>query len=219
MGNPNFHDEQLIAYELGYRTAISDRVSIDWAAYFNDYDDLQTTEPGTPFEEMNPPPPHLVQPFMYENLMHGETHGIEVSTNWKVTNRWTVSPGYALEQLHMHTAPTSRDTQTGIFIEGEAPKQSAQLCSHLPLSGGLAWDTSAYFVGRLIHQGPLSNVAIPAYTRVDTGLTWKLREGLSFSVFGQNLAKDHHFEFEDINGSLQNGQIKRSAYAKFTWNF
>ncbi|HXZ12721.1 MAG TPA: TonB-dependent receptor [Candidatus Sulfotelmatobacter sp.] len=219
LGNPSYKDERLMAYEFGYRTTFSDRFSLDLAAYFNDYDGLQTTEPGTPFPEASPPPAHIVQPFMYENLMYGETHGLEIAANWKAANRWTISPGYAFEQLHMHTDPTSQDTQTAIFIEGAAPRQSAQLRSHLALPAGIAWDASAYFVGRLIHQGPLSNVAIPAYTRVDTGLTWKIREGFSFSVFGQNLAKDHHFEFEDINGALQNGQIKRSAYAQFRWQF
>jgi iron complex outermembrane receptor protein len=219
LGNPNFKDERLIAYEFGYRTTLSEHLTFDLATYFNDYDGLQTTEPGTPFEELTPPPAHLVQPLTYENLMHGETHGAEVAVNWKATNRWTISPGYAFEQLHMHTAPTSLDTQTAIFIEGAAPRQSAQLRSHLDLPRGLAWDTSAYFVGRLIHQGPLTNVAIPAYTRVDTGLTWKIGERIAFSVFGQNLVQDHHFEFEDTDGSIQNGQIKRSAYAKFTWRF
>jgi len=65
----------------------------------------------------------------------------------------------------------------------------------------------------------LSNLRIPSYTRLDTGLTWKLGEGFSLSLVGQNLLKDHHMEFEDVNGSMQSGQIKRSAYAKITWQF
>jgi iron complex outermembrane receptor protein len=217
LGNPNFKDEKLIAYQLGYRTTLSNRVSVDLAAYYNNYDGLQSTEPGTPFAEMNPPPPHLVQPFTYENLLYGETHGMEAAANWKVTNRWKISPGYAFEQIHLHRDPTSQDMQSGLFIEGASPRQSAQLRSHLALPGGLAWDASAFFVGRLTHQGPFSDVAIPAYTRLDTGLTWKLREGLSLSVFGQNLVKDHHPEFQDIDGAIQNGQIERSVYGKFTW--
>jgi len=219
LGNPQFKDERLIAYEMGYRTTISDRASIDLAAYFNDYNGLQTTEPGAPFPEANPPPAHIVQPLTYENLMRGETHGFEIAANWKVTSRWTISPGYALEQLHMHTAATSQDTQTATFIEGAAPRQSAQLRSHFALREGLTWDASAYFAGHLNNQGPFSNFTIPAYTRVDTGLTWKPRENFSIGVFGQNLLKDHHFEFEDINGALQTGQIKRSGYAQISWRF
>jgi hypothetical protein len=60
---------------------------------------------------------------------------------------------------------------------------------------------------------------IPAYTRLDTELTWKAREKLSISVFGQNLLKDYHIEFEDKFGSMQSSQIKRSGYAKLTWQF
>jgi iron complex outermembrane recepter protein len=219
LGNPDFKDERLIAYEMGYRTTFSDRVSIDLAAYFNDYDGLQTTERGTPFPEPTPLPAHIVQPFTYENSMHGETHGIEIAANWKVTNCWTISPGYALEQIHMHTDATSQDTQTGIFIEGASPRHSAQIRSHFAVRDWLAWDTSVSFVDRLTHQGPFSDVAIPAYTRVDTGITWKPLERFSISVFGQNLIRDHHSEFEDINGALQSGQVKRSAYAKMTVRF
>jgi iron complex outermembrane recepter protein len=219
LGNPNFQDERLIAYEMGYRNTLSDRTSIDFASYYNDYDNLQTTEPGTPFPELTPPPAHIVDPFTYENLMYGETHGVEVTANWKATNRWTISPAYALERLHMHTLAASQDTQTALFIEGAAPRESAQLRSHLVVSDELAWDTSAFFVSRLIDQGPSSNFTIPAYTRVDTGLTWKPWENFSLAVFGQNLARDHHFEFDDVDGALQSGQIKRSAYAKVTWLF
>jgi iron complex outermembrane recepter protein len=219
LGNPNFQDERLIAYEMGYRNTLSDRTSIDFASYYNDYDNLQTTEPGTPFPELTPPPAHIVDPFMYENLMYGETHGVEVTANWKATSRWTISPAYALERLHMHTEAASRDTQTALFIEGAAPRESAQLRSHLVVSDELAWDTSAFFVSRLIDQGPSSDFTIPAYTRVDTGLTWKPWKNFSLGAFGQNLARDHHFEFDDVDGALQSGQIKRSAYAKLTWLF
>ncbi|MGB7155212.1 MAG: TonB-dependent receptor [Candidatus Acidiferrales bacterium] len=219
LGNPNFQDERLIAYEMGYRNTLSDRTSIDFATYYNDYDNLQTTEPETPFPELTPPPAHIVDPFTYENLMYGETHGVEVTANWKVTSRWTISPAYALERLHMHTRALSQDTQTALFIEGAAPRESAQLRSHLVVSDELAWDTSAFFVSRLVNQGPSSNFPIPAYTRVDTGLTWKPWKDFSFGVFGQNLARDHHFEFDDVDGALQSGQVKRSAYAKLAWSF
>jgi iron complex outermembrane recepter protein len=73
VGNPNFKDERLLAYEVGYRTSLGSRLSMDVAAYFNDYDNLQTTEPRAPFSESTPPPTHVVQPFTYENLMRGET--------------------------------------------------------------------------------------------------------------------------------------------------
>jgi iron complex outermembrane recepter protein len=219
LGNPNFRDERLIDYEAGYRTTLDRRLSLDAAVYFADYDNLQTTEPLTPFFEPTPLPAHEVQPFMYENLLFGETHGIELTANWKLSDRWTLSPGYAFEELHMHTDHASTDAQTGLFVEGAAPRDGAQLRSHLEMHRGFAWDASVYYLDQLNHQGPLGDVTIPAYTRLDTGLTWQLRESVTLNVVGQNLLRDRHLEFIDINGSLQSGQIKRSGYAKLTWRF
>jgi len=213
LGNPRIDDESLIAYELGYRTAIGKRASIDFAGYYDDYRHQFTMEPSTPFFEDTPAPPHLVMPFTYENRMAGEAHGLEVYANWKVTYRWTLSPGYAFEKIHMRVFPTSQDTTSASSVEGSSPDHSAQLRSHLDLPHGLAWDTSAYFVNRLTAQG------IPSYTRLDSELSWQFAEKARLSFVGQNLARDHHAEFVDDTGSATTTLIKRSAYAKLSWQF
>jgi iron complex outermembrane recepter protein len=217
--NPQFHDEHLLAYEIGYRSAVSNRLSLDVAAYYNQYDDVQTTEPSTPFFEATPLPAHIVQPFSYQNAMNGETHGIEVAANWRVTNRWKVSPGYAVQGIEMSTDPASQDRVTPLFVEHATPRHSAQLRSHYDLSRTIVWDTALYFVDRLSNQGPTDDVVIPAYTRLDIGVTWKPGERFAVSLFGQNLLQDQHLEFEDIFGSMQSSQMKRSGVAKFTWTF
>ena len=117
-GNPQFQNERLIAYEAGYRTAISSKLSIDFAAYYNDYDNLQTTEPSISFFEAEPLPAHLVQSVMYQNLMHGETHGFEIVANWKVTSRWSLYPGYQFATEHMHTDPSSADPRPFFSCRG-----------------------------------------------------------------------------------------------------
>jgi iron complex outermembrane receptor protein len=213
IGNPHVKDEGLIAYEAGYRTTILKQLSIDFTAYYNSYTDQETTEPSTPFMEGAPPPPHLVIPLTFENLMHGETHGVEVAVNWQPARRWTLSPGYAFEEIHMHLAPASGDTTSVAAAQGSSPDHSAQLRSHFLISRALSWDTSAYFVGRL--TDPIE----PSYTRLDTQLSWTVGEGATLSFIGQNLVKDLHEEFVDATGSARSTEIKRSAYAKFTWRF
>jgi outer membrane receptor for monomeric catechols len=145
--------------------------------------------------------------------MHGEAHGFEIAVNWRATARWTLSPGYAFEQIHMHLDSTSQDTGSVLNGEGSSPVHSAEVRSHLDLMHGIAWDASAYFVDRL------RSGEIPAYTRVDTGLTWRWTERLSCSVVGQNLVRDHHLEFVDDTGSVISTLVKRGAYAKLTWQF
>ncbi len=213
IGNPHVQGESLIAYELGYRTTISDRLSIDLASYYNDYDHLVTTEPAAPFFQNTPAPPHLVIPITSENLMQGETHGFEMAATWNVTHFWTLSPGYAFEAIHMHLDPRSQDTSSVSRTQGSSPAHSAQLRSHVTLGHNISWDASAYFVDRL--RDPV----VPSYTRVDTQLTWQFGEGLSLNLVGQNLAQDHHIEFVDDKGSVGTTEIKRSAYVKFAWRF
>lgn len=219
LGSPSFQNERLIAYEAGYRTTISKRLSLDIAAYFNHYNRLQTTEPAGTFFEPAPTPAHQVETVTYENLMYGETHGFEIAANWKIKDWWSISPGFAFANEHMHLRAGSLDTTTVPFVEGNAPDHMAQLRSHLELRGNVALDGSAYYTDPLTNQGPLENVRIPAYTRVDAGLTWKPVERVSVSIAGQNLLKDHHLEFDDVFGSMQSGQIKRSGYIKVTWQF
>jgi iron complex outermembrane receptor protein len=212
-GNPRFQNENLIAYEMGYRTTILKQASVDFTAYYNDYGDQETAEPSALFLAITPPPTHFVMPLIFENLMHGETHGVEVAVNWQPTRRWSLSPGYAFEEIHMHTNPASRDLRSPSAAEGGSPDHSAQLRSHLALWRGLSLDTSAYFVDRL------RNPSEPSYTRVDTQLGWSFEEKLSLSFVGQNLVNDVHEEFSDLTQSARSTEAKRSTYVKFTWKF
>jgi iron complex outermembrane receptor protein len=213
LGNPRFQNEDLIAYELGYRTTVSTRLSVDFAAFYNNYSTQQTTEPGGEFLETTPPPVHFVKPSRFENLMHGEAHGFEITANWKLTDRWTISPAFDFERFHMHVSSTSKDTETVPDTEGNDPHVNGRLRSHVDLTQTLKWDTSAYFVDRITFQG------VPSYTRLDTGLSWQCREGLLLSLVGQNLIRDHHVEFVETSLTPESSSIKRSAYAKVTWRF
>jgi iron complex outermembrane recepter protein len=211
-GNPLVGNETSTDYEIGYRTSFLEQLSIDVTAYYNSYSHQITSEPSPPFlVEM--PVPHLVLPLATRNLMHGETHGFEVAMNWKATRRWTLNPGYAFEQIHMHLAPASQDTSAVSEAEGNSPVNAAQLRSHVELLHSLSWDTSAYFVGRL------NDPREPSYTRLDTGLSWPLDEKTSLSVVGQNLLRDRHEEFVDSTTGAKSTLIKRSAYAKVEWRF
>jgi iron complex outermembrane recepter protein len=78
VGSPAIQNEDLRAFDIGYRSQVRNWLSTDLAAYYNIYDDLATSEPGTPFLENSPSPRHLIIPLVASNLMRGETHGIEM---------------------------------------------------------------------------------------------------------------------------------------------
>jgi len=79
--------------------------------------------------------------------------------------------------------------------------------------GGLVWDASAYFTGRLAAQ------SVASYTRLDMQLTWRLAESGELSLVGQNLLRDHHVEFNDDLAAVDPSQVKRKRVCKLTWHF
>jgi iron complex outermembrane recepter protein len=213
LGNPDPQSEHVIAYELGYRTELNRKLSVDLATFFNTYSHLETIEPQPSFLDTNSVPPLLVLTNMLDDKMQGTTEGLEVFARWKVINRWTLSPGYSFLEMHLHTDAGSQDTNSGPDAQGSNPGHQAQLRSHVEMSHGLAWDTNAYFVGHLPAQ------FVASYTRVDTQLRWHLKEQLELSLVGQNLLRDHHLEFNDGLAVVNSSQVKRSAYARLLWRF
>lgn len=212
-GNPQFESEHEIAYEGGFRTQPNERLFMDVSAFFNQYDHLSSLEPGTEFLQSTPAPARFVMPIVFGNLLHGTTEGGEIAANLKLTARWTVSPGYAFLEMHLHTQPPSQDTTSVAEYQGSSPQHQAQLRSHVELFRGLSWDANAYFVSALPVQG------VASYTRLDTQLRWKLAKRGELAIVGQNLLRDRVLESNDqltlVNASL----AKRNVYAKMIWWF
>ena len=212
-GTSNTDNENSLSYEAGYRGSLTKKLTVDLTAFYNAYTDQQTSEPGAIVFESTPAPAHLLLPVTLANLSDGESHGFEAYATWKPIDRWTISPGYSFERIHIHTEPSSRDTTSASDAEGSTPVNSGQIRSHFAVSRNLSWDTSAYLVGRLIVP------AISSFVRLDTGLSWQVKERFSISVFGQNLLQPNHAEFIDTNNSVGNSLVNRGGYAKLRWTF
>jgi iron complex outermembrane recepter protein len=212
-GNLNQLNERLIATEAGFRKQLSDRLSFDSAAFFNQYHDLTSYEPGAPRIEVDPSPVHLLAPTYYANLIHGETHGIEIFANMKLASRWTLSPGYTFLTVHLRRQAGGMDLTTAPGTEGGSPNQQAQLRSNINLPWHWQWTTSAYFVGRL------PATSIPSYTRLDSNLAWQASEKISLELVGQDLLRNFHQEYAGPDLTVLPSLIRRNAYARITWRF
>jgi iron complex outermembrane receptor protein len=212
-GNPKFMNEHVVAFEAGFRTQPNTRLSVDVSTFFNRYDHLESLEPGTEMFQPSPAPARFLIPLTFGNLLYGTTEGGEISANFKLTDRWTLSPSYAYLQLHLHLQPSSQDNASVAEDQGSSPQHQAQLRSHVDLSHGLLWDTNAYFVSALPAQ------SVRSYTRIDTQLRWRFTEGGEISLVGQNLLGDNHVESIDQLTLVNSALIKRSIFAKFTYRF
>ncbi len=212
VGSPSAKSEALVAYELGYRAQPFHKLSLDVATFSNTYHHLTSFEPGLPFLETNPLPVHLLVPVRYANLFYGETYGAEASVNYDATRRWKIQGSYSFLRVQLHPGAGSADVRSE-SAEGDNPRHQFQVHSYFKLSPRLDLDLSLYHVSRLLSQ------PVPRYTRVDTRVGWRVREGIELSVGLQNLLDERHVEFAGADAAVLISQPQRSAYGKLSWHF
>ncbi|MCM8855953.1 MAG: TonB-dependent receptor [Candidatus Thiodiazotropha sp.] len=209
-GNEAFDTEKLLAYELGYRTQATSNLSLDIAAFYNEYDDLST------FELIGPPSPGNIQ-IGLDNLMSGESYGLELVANWEVSARWRIKASHAWLKVNLETDSSSSDTASTESAD-ITPEHQTQLRSQLDLPYDLEFDTSIYYVDEI------PNSVIDGYTRLDMRLGWKPVNNLELSLALQNLLDDEHPEFIEFSGfsgpvGLKSTQVERSALLQLKWKF
>jgi iron complex outermembrane receptor protein len=199
VANPDFESEVLIAYELGYRIKRSDAISIDIAAYYNDYSNLRSVEPIGP----NPFPVTL------GNKLEGSSYGGAVTVKWHVANWWQINGGVSALSMDLHRSAGSRDTSNGAS-EGNDPNWSVVAHSMLDLPHHLKFDTVLRYVGEL------PNPPTPSYFTVDLRLAWSPIKNLEFAVVGRDLLDEAHPEFRQ---TALTREVGRTVFATFKWTY
>jgi iron complex outermembrane receptor protein len=210
IGNPVQRTERLNDFEAGYRIQATARLSLDATAYLSYYHDLRTAEELAPYFVTAPGQPYLVLPVIFQDIGNARAYGGELFVDWKPIDRWRLSSGYSRLRMVFSKNTANVDTEVGDLGTG-TPEQQFQVRSALNLPHHFEWDSSVAYVGRLA-------AGIPAYTRVDTRLGWRINEHVDFSAVGQNLLSPRHAEFPDDVG-LNHVLIARSVFAKVTFRF
>ncbi len=196
-GNPGQTSEIVLSYELGYRVRPVRQLSLDLAAFYNVYDRL--IDPNGIPGELRFEGDRFVQPINGGNTQSGESYGVELSVQWKVTERWRLISDYSWLKLQLRPEEIE---------EKGSPQQQFRLRSYL--------DRSVAYVDRIVEN--TTGQAIPAYVRADIGLVWRPRENLEVGIWGQNLLDNRHPEFGDIFASSP-VEVPRSVLGRITWRF
>jgi iron complex outermembrane recepter protein len=208
--NRDFRSEQLNGSEVGYRQLFGKKVYVDVTGFYNHYSDLLSEDiTGPPYVETNPAPTHLLLPAEFGNGLLGNTKGIEVAPEWKLTNFWRLRGSYSFLHMDLERAPHSLDVGTAPGIEGASPQHEVSVQSGFDLSKALTLELIYRYVSALPAQKVL------AYSTGDVVFGWRMREHLQLSLVGRNLLQSYHDEYLGDPGPLVG--IKRSGYAKLTW--
>lgn len=200
MGSDSFQSENVIAYELGWRSQLFKRLSLSVSGFYNVYDNLRSAEPG---------PPPFNYPITFANGVKGDTYGAELSLSSQLTSWWNIRAGYTFLMKDLVVKYSSKDLN-GASAESNDPQHQAILQSNIKLPYHFEFGTVVRFVDKL------PKPKVPYYVGLDLRLGWKLGKVLELSVVGQNLLYEQHREFI---ASSPVREIERSIYGKITCLF
>jgi iron complex outermembrane receptor protein len=195
--NRNFQSEDVLAYELGYRTEPADWLALDIATFYNNYTNLSSVETaGFPRLAVG-------------NSINGQTYGIELGSTLKLADWWTVRASNSFLHVQLDRAAGSSDLTT-IRKRRDDPQHQAYIRSSMDLGRNVDFDLSLRYVSELSDQ------KIPGYVAADARLAWRPQPGLELAIVGQNLFDDRHPEF--VTGDVRH-EIERSAFATLTYRW
>jgi iron complex outermembrane receptor protein len=201
--------EVLTAYELGYRTLLTSRLSLDIALFNNHYSNLSQWTVGSPVLSMTPSP-YLTVPFTYTNVTTAtKTRGIEVVADWRPFDWLRLEGSYTYLRV---TSPPPDGVNT--YVAGTSPNHQYSLRWMMDLTAKTQLDLWLRHVGRLKAQ----DQEVPPYTELDVRLGYAVSKSLDVSLVGQNLLDNRHGEFSETS-SIPVNYIPRGIYAKATWKF
>ncbi len=213
-GDRDVESEDLLAYELGYRTMLSPKISLDIAGFYNVYDNLFTIEPAPPFAGpiTGLQDPVFIIPLVFSNAQHGTTQGVEVALDWKATDWLRLVGVYSYIDIKIEQGD-SLDLNNVMLLEGGTPEHQGSLRAQLTLPQNFEFDSFLRYVGEV----PFGN--IDSYFELDLRLAKHITKNLEIAVIGQNLLHEAHLERSELLFAPPPTEIERGVYAKATWSF
>jgi iron complex outermembrane receptor protein len=208
-GNEDFKSEKLIAYEIGYRTQLHEKLAFDATAFLNDYSRLRTTPSSLHFVTANNSGnPALFYQLNYEagNTMEGNTYGFELVADAKPLDWWRLQLAYTFLRLDLHE--TGQGLLASEDAEGESPRNQVSLRSMMNLTKSVTLDTWLRYVDNLPTYG------IPSYVALDARIGWQVHPQVELSLVGRNLLDSAQPEFGYLFINTIPSEIERSVYAQ-----
>ncbi len=210
-GNPEFGSENLLAYEIGYRVSPHRRLSLDGAAFYNDYDRLRS-QVAKSFEFQPAPFPHLVVPTTINNNLYGESYGFEVLATWQALDVWRWRASYSFLSLQLHNRESGIVSITEME-EFASPTHQVFVSTDVALGRQVELGLGFRYVDRLKVQ------TIPAYVELEARLAWKPTPNCELAIIGRNLIDSHHREFSAELLTYRRVEVDRAVYGKLTLRF
>ena len=189
-GDPANHDEQMDAYELGWRMRPNADLLIELSLYH--YDTKDAVFSGPPIY----------------SLSDVKTTGGELTFDYRPSDTWYLQGGYSY----------SRGKKDGA-VQVDFPESMANLTSHIKIRDNLLFSQNLYFTDDRIIPSAYNEIPIEDYLRLDLGLVWRLKEDWEIGLFGRDLLDSNHPEnmYNDLD--VEPGKVEQTFLLSITKEF
>jgi iron complex outermembrane receptor protein len=207
--NTSTDDTTMTAYELGLRTRPVERVGLEVATFYNDYDGIVTFSGqtfGDPadfgFDDGDPGTIDTV--VLLDNRRNGYAYGVEAAIDAEVS-----------DTLRGKINATWQQVTVGSIDDPSTPKWKVNTRWFWTLRPGLTFVPTVSYVGDFMVP-TLFDLSTPSarvndYVRVDTALHYRHAERWpTISLIGQNLTNRSHVEFVEP-------LVRPESYVTRTW--
>ena len=198
VGNPNpaLDKESMTGYEIGFFKNFGDKVSLDVAAYLNEYKDL--------IESRNLNPFGFPVIFIYENIAKARIWGIETSLNIRPSDVVNLSVGYA----YMNAKNTSYEAGVNPTLDNNPdpewltyrPEHTASIAANWQATKSLEFHTRGRYVTEYkavnTYTNPEGENYPGGFIVFDAGAKVQATDNLGVSFLCKNITNEQYEEAE-----------------------
>jgi iron complex outermembrane receptor protein len=215
-GNQDFKAEDLVAYEIGYRTSVGRRFLLDVALFHNSYKNLRTGNPGTFVFKEEAGVSYIWVPVSVTNTGEQETYGLELTVDGQLRHWWRLHSSYTY--LHTETPTLDGASFDETLINEGSPRHSVYLWSSMGFGQRWDLDLGLRYVDELPSFDP--ELKMESYMTADARVGFRPQPGLELSIVGRDLLEKLHQE-SGTSGftTISRTQVERSVYGAITWIF
>lgn len=202
--------EDLLAFEVGYRSALFDRAALDIAVFYHLYDQLVNGQFGELHVDQYLGAPFLIVPFISIYNQDAESYGAEIAVDFTMTDWWSLKPAYTYYQVQFE----DELEYAGVAVYKDAQYHQFSLRSQMNFPHNVEFDLWLRYIDNNVLQ------KTPAYLVLDGRVGWKPKENIELAAGFQNVLDDSHQEFGNpFFDAIRHSEIEHRVYASVSITF
>ncbi len=207
-GSDDFKAEELTAYELGLRSLVDEKLSVDFSIFYNDYKKLRTGTDPESTVIVDALGAYIELIGTANNELEGSTYGFEAAVEWQLTDAWKLLGSYSYMEMNFDFAG-----QLEAFLNSFYARHQASLQSRFNLPHNVETDLWLTYTDEIAVQDQ------PEIWDLSIRFGWQPTPQWQLELIGQNLLHDHKKQLTSEVISMVSSELERGLFFRVNYKF